>query len=436
MHPGRVDVIGAGALILDRVLTQFRLHRRPGQRARHPRRNRLVDRGAAAGPRPVNAADGAGPVARAVAAAGPASRGARSRGASRAAEPGTKGGHPARRRREPAGPVIRRLPPPRWRAGPRDVRDLAASAPALDELTARQSVCRACPRLVSWREEVAAVRRRSFQAERYWGRPIPGWGAADPRVLIVGLAPAAHGGNRTGRIFTGDRSGDFLFASLYRCGLADSPLSVTAGDGQRLRDARMVAAVRCAPPANKPTTQERDTCAPWLVAELALVSSSVRVIVCLGGFAWQALWPVLRAAGFRLPARRPPFGHGWRPRSSRRTPRPRRCCSWAATTRASRTRSPAASPPPCSMTSSTGPAGFRAWEKTTGVPGVVPRASTVSGPVNFPGLGEATGGSGESRGPAEPPGSRVSRAGGRPTEVPEAAARGLAPPESQAFARM
>ena len=194
--------------------------------------------------------------------------------------------------------------------GAAGVRDLAASAPTLDELTARQSVCRACPRLVSWREEVAAVRRRSFQAERYWGRPIPGWGAADPRVLIVGLAPAAHGGNRTGRIFTGDRSGDFLFASLYRCGLADSPLSVTAGDGQRLRAARMVAAVRCAPPANKPTTQERDTCAPWLVAELALVSSSVRVIVCLGGFAWQALWPVLRAAGFRLPARRPPFGHG------------------------------------------------------------------------------------------------------------------------------
>ena len=194
--------------------------------------------------------------------------------------------------------------------GPAEVRDLAASAPTLAELTARQSVCRACPRLVSWREEVAAVRRRSFQAERYWGRPIPGWGAQAPRVLIVGLAPAAHGGNRTGRIFTGDRSGDFLFASLYRCGLADSPVSVTAGDGQRLRDARMVAAVRCAPPANKPTTDERDTCAPWLVAEVAQVAPSVRAIVCLGGFAWQALWPVLRAAGFVLPSRRPPFGHG------------------------------------------------------------------------------------------------------------------------------
>jgi uracil-DNA glycosylase family 4 len=198
--------------------------------------------------------------------------------------------------------------------GPADVRELAASAPSLTELTARQSVCRACPRLVSWREEVAAVRRRSFQDERYWGRPIPGWGAPDPRILIVGLAPAAHGGNRTGRIFTGDRSGDFLFASLYRCGLAASPVSVSAGDGQRLRDTRMVAAVRCAPPANKPTTEERDTCAPWLVAEIAQVAASVRVIVCLGGFAWQALWPVLAAGGWQVPRPRPAFGHGARVR--------------------------------------------------------------------------------------------------------------------------
>jgi uracil-DNA glycosylase len=194
--------------------------------------------------------------------------------------------------------------------GPAEVRDLAQSAPTLTELVARQSVCRACPRLVTWREDVAAMRRRSFQAERYWGRPIPGWGSDAPKVLIVGLAPAAHGGNRTGRIFTGDRSGDFLFASLYRCGLADSPVSVTAGDGQRMREARMVAAVRCAPPANKPTPEERDTCAPWLVAEIQRVSPSVRAIVCLGGFAWQALWPVMRVAGFELPPRRPPFGHG------------------------------------------------------------------------------------------------------------------------------
>jgi uracil-DNA glycosylase family 4 len=163
---------------------------------------------------------------------------------------------------------------------------------------------------VDWREEVAQVRRRSFATEQYWGRPIPGWGDDKPEIVIVGLAPAAHGGNRTGRVFTGDRSGDFLFASLYRCGLADSPVSVTAGDGQRLRHTRMVAAVRCAPPANKPTPGERDTCAPWLAEELRRITPSARVLICLGGFAWQALWPVLRATGFVLPSRRPPFGHG------------------------------------------------------------------------------------------------------------------------------
>jgi uracil-DNA glycosylase len=129
-------------------------------------------------------------------------------------------------------------------------------------------------------------------------------------VLIAGLAPAAHGGNRTGRVFTGDRSGDVLFASLYRCGLAAQPTSVAAGDGQRLIRARMVAAVRCAPPANKPTVTERDTCAPWLSAEFARVAGSARVVVCLGGFAWQAMWPVLRSAGFALPRPRPSFGHG------------------------------------------------------------------------------------------------------------------------------
>ena len=191
-----------------------------------------------------------------------------------------------------------------------EVRELAAGAPTLLELVARQSVCRACPRLVDWREEVARVRRRSFATEQYWGRPIPGWGDDEPEIVIVGLAPAAHGGNRTGRVFTGDRSGDFLFASLYRCGLADSPVSVTAGDGQRLRHTRMVAAVRCAPPADKPTPGERDTCAPWLAEELRRITPSARVLICLGGFAWQALWPVLRATGFVLPSRRPPFGHG------------------------------------------------------------------------------------------------------------------------------
>ena len=193
------------------------------------------------------------------------------------------------------------------------VRALAAEAEAagsLGELMARQSVCRACPRLVEWREQVAAAKRASSRTQRYWGRPIPGWGDEHARVLILGLAPAAHGGNRTGRIFTGDRSGDVLFAALYRCGLAALPTSTSAGDGQRLIGARMVAAVRCAPPDNKPSVTERDTCAPWLAAEFTLVAPTVRVIVCLGGFAWQAAWPMLRSAGFAPPRPRPKFGHG------------------------------------------------------------------------------------------------------------------------------
>ena len=190
------------------------------------------------------------------------------------------------------------------------VGELAAGAGSLPELTARQSVCRACPRLVEWREDIAVTRRRSFLSERYWGRPIPGWGDPEPSILIVGLAPAAHGGNRTGRVFTGDRSGDFIFASLHRCGLAALPTSVSATDGQRLIGARVAAVVRCAPPANKPTPQERDTCAPWLTAELRMIAPSLRVIVCLGGFAWQALWPVLGQTGYSIPRPRPAFAHG------------------------------------------------------------------------------------------------------------------------------
>jgi uracil-DNA glycosylase family 4 len=193
---------------------------------------------------------------------------------------------------------------------PSEVRELAAAAGDLLELTARESVCRACPRLVAWREEVATVRRKSFRDEQYWGRPIPGWGDDKPSILIHGLAPAAHGGNRTGRVFTGDRSGDFLFASLHRCGLAALPTSVTADDGQQLIGARMVAAVRCAPPDNKPTPQERDDCAPWLAAEFQLVQPALRAVVVLGGFAWQALWPVLAQAGYHIPRPRPAFAHG------------------------------------------------------------------------------------------------------------------------------
>jgi uracil-DNA glycosylase family 4 len=191
-----------------------------------------------------------------------------------------------------------------------DVRALAASAGSLAEVAACESVCRACDRLVRWREQVAVTRRRSFADETYWGRPVPGWGDDRASILILGLAPAAHGGNRTGRIFTGDRSGDVLFASLWRCGLAAQPESVAAGDGQRLITVRMAAAVRCAPPANKPEPAERDACAPWLATELRLLRDSLQVVVCLGHYAWQALWPQLAGRGYAVPRPRPAFGHG------------------------------------------------------------------------------------------------------------------------------
>jgi uracil-DNA glycosylase family 4 len=192
-----------------------------------------------------------------------------------------------------------------------DVKRLAATDD-LGELTARQSVCRACPRLVAWREQVALERRKAFADEPYWGRPIPGWGDADPRVLIVGLAPAAHGGNRTGRVFTGDRSGDWLFASMHRVGLATQPTSTHAGDGQQLVGARLVAAVRCAPPDNKPLPEERDTCRPWFDREVELVADSLSVVVALGAYAWDAvLASASRSAGqARERVRRPRFGHG------------------------------------------------------------------------------------------------------------------------------
>ena len=193
---------------------------------------------------------------------------------------------------------------------PDDVRRLAGAASSISALDAEVSVCRACPRLVQWREDVAVAKRRSFADEPYWGRPISGWGDEQPAVLVVGLAPAAHGGNRTGRIFTGDRSGDWLFAALHRAGLATQPTSEHAGDGQRLLRTRMVAAVRCAPPANAPTPEERDTCAPWLDRELALVAGRLRVVVALGGFAWQAVLAALSRAGQPVPRPRPKFGHG------------------------------------------------------------------------------------------------------------------------------
>jgi uracil-DNA glycosylase len=170
-------------------------------------------------------------------------------------------------------------------------------------------VCRACERLVAWREGVASTKRASYALEPYWGRPITGWGAEHPAVLVLGLAPAANGGNRTGRIFTGDRSGDWLFASLHRVGLAARPTSVHASDGQRLVRTRMVAAVRCAPPDNRPTVTERDTCAPWLVREVALVQQSLEVVVCLGSYAWDAALRTFRTLGYDVPRPKPRFAH-------------------------------------------------------------------------------------------------------------------------------
>jgi len=182
----------------------------------------------------------------------------------------------------------------------------------LPALTNQIVQCRACPRLVEWREQVAREKRAAFRTEEYWGRPVPGFGDPGARLLLVGLAPAAHGGNRTGRVFTGDRSGDFLFASLFRTGFANQPESVAADDGLELIDAYVAAAVRCAPPANKPTPEERDTCMQYLVRELQLLTR-VRVIVVLGAFGYEATWTTLRAAalpGVALPARRPRFAHG------------------------------------------------------------------------------------------------------------------------------
>jgi len=177
-------------------------------------------------------------------------------------------------------------------------------------LDAAVSVCSACPRLVRWREDVAVGKRAAFRDQPYWGRPAPGWGPGDARVLVVGLAPAAHGANRTGRVFTGDASGDHLFASLHRVGLAALPTSVHAGDGQALRGTRIVATVRCAPPANEPIPEERDACAPWLEQEVRLLAPTLRVAVALGAYGWAAALRHLGDAGWAVPRPRPRFGHG------------------------------------------------------------------------------------------------------------------------------
>jgi uracil-DNA glycosylase family 4 len=189
------------------------------------------------------------------------------------------------------------------------VDEMAVATTTLKQLDAEISVCRACPRLVEWREDVALTKRRSFADQPYWGRPVPGWGDSKPRIIVVGLAPAANGANRTGRVFTGDRSGDFLYAALHRAGLANSPIAVDSADGLQLNDTRVVAAVRCAPPANAPTPEERSTCAPWLTAEWRLVGRDTRVIVALGGFGWRAALDMIRAVGGEVPRPQPKFGH-------------------------------------------------------------------------------------------------------------------------------
>jgi uracil-DNA glycosylase family 4 len=179
----------------------------------------------------------------------------------------------------------------------------------VEDLAARIISCRACPRLVEWRERVAREKRAAFSDEEYWGRPVPGFGDPAARLLVVGLAPAAHGANRTGRMFTGDRSGDWLYAALHRTGFANQPDSTHRGDGLRLADAWVTAPVRCAPPDNKPSVAERDECSHWLSEELDRLDR-VAVIVCLGGFAWGVMHRLLADRRVAVPRPRPKFGHG------------------------------------------------------------------------------------------------------------------------------
>src|SRR5690242_8718484 len=181
---------------------------------------------------------------------------------------------------------------------------------SLAALIGEVTTCTRCPRLVEWRERSAAEPPRRYRGEQYWARPLPGFGDPRARIVLVGLAPAAHGANRTGRVFTGDRSGDWLFASLHRVGLANQPTSTHLDDGLELFGTRIVAAVRCAPPQNKPTPAERDTCAPWIDREVGLLLPGLRAVVCLGAFGWDAAFRSLAAAGLTVPRPRPRFGHG------------------------------------------------------------------------------------------------------------------------------
>lgn len=182
---------------------------------------------------------------------------------------------------------------------------------SLQRLDKQIITCTKCPRLVEWREEVATSKRKSYRDQIYWGKPVPGFGPADARIVIAGLAPGAHGANRTGRVFTGDSSGDWLYAALHKSGLANQPTSKSKDDGLTLNSVRVLTAVRCAPPENKPTLDERDNCEPWFVTELQLLTQA-RVFIALGTFAWDSIWRALRELGLPLPKKKVPFAHGAR----------------------------------------------------------------------------------------------------------------------------
>lgn len=184
----------------------------------------------------------------------------------------------------------------------------SSSAKTLPLLNKEIIACTACPRLVQWREEVAVTKRKAYENEKYWGKPVPSFGSDKPKLMIIGLAPGAHGANRTGRIFTGDSSGDWLYGSLYRVGLATIPTSISIKDGQELIDTRITCAVRCAPPENKPSTEERHTCAPFLTHEFLLASKTTNAYLALGSFAWQATISTLRQLGHEIVTTK--FAHG------------------------------------------------------------------------------------------------------------------------------